>query len=132
MKERFPEWIDRYCKLRGLTVDEVREQANILPRRWGGLIAETYPPTSEEAEEIATGVFGLFPIETYTSPRYWVASKLRAFLGRQQPSEEYQLMRLWPIVMEQFGYRTEDEVSDIESDEIFEQVLLVDKDDSNW
>ena len=131
MRETFFEWIERHRKHWGLTLEEIRMESNITVRRWRGLINGAYPANQEEAEPIATEMFGLYQAEAYTSPEYWVASKFREFLARQEPREDYQLMRLWPKTID-LVYNTTAGMSDTESDEIFEQVLLKDKDDSNW
>ena len=127
--ESFREWVDRIAKASGYELAVVREHAGIRERRWRHLL-RVGGPSSEEAEDIATEGFGLFPGEAYTSPRYNDATNFRRFLA-SQGREEYRFPRLWPQVLENLAYRT-DGSSDTMTIAVFREVLEADKDSDSW
>ena len=130
MTGKFRNWIVEQANAQNMSLDDVRDWARILPRRWN-LLMNGFEPTDEEAEAIATEALDLFPAEAYGKSDASIATAFRRFLGMQEPREVYKFHRLWPILQSNFGYRIMEVVPEVIR-ETFEEVLNEDNDDLVW
>ena len=129
MHKNVIEWINWHASQRGLSTDEVRARTTITSRRWYR-IGINKGATEEEVVEIATEAFGLRPAEAWNLPHYELATKFRNYLA-SKGREEYRFPRLWPRILENMAYRTDDSFDAFAID-VFEEVFEADNDPTNW